>query len=418
MTKLKNGLRVLLVPNKNVDSVETMILFRVGSRCEDPKYGGISHFLEHVFFKGTKKWPDKKDISLVIDNVGGVMNAFTSFEYTGYYIKVAKQHIEMINDVLSDMMINPLFKQDEIERERGVIKEEIKMYEDDPSSYVAQVYTSVLYGQQGLGRDIAGTFETVDRINRPELLKYKNNYYSVANGLLLVLGNYDEKKIMSMLNKYWGKLPQGKKSNFEKTDDSQAKPNWQVTYRDIQQANLMVGWRAFPAFHPRHFVAELLSTVLGRGWSSRLYVKVREEMGLCYVIGAGSDTYTDVGNFLVRTGTDPGKAKDALSAIVEEIKLVKSKKVGAKELKKVKEYWKGKMILAMEDIEFLANNVGMQELMFDRVISPEEMMKKIEAVTAEEIQQMAQEVFVTEKMNLAVVGPFKDDSEFKKLMKI
>jgi predicted Zn-dependent peptidase len=191
-----------------------------------------------------------------------------------------------------------------------------------------------------------------------------------------------------------------------------------VVYRDIQQSNLIVGWRAFPAFHPRHFVGELLNVVLGRGWSSRLYIKVREEMGLCYVIGAGSDTYTDVGNFLVRTGTDPGKATQALAAIVDECRMVKEKKVGAKEMKKVKEYWKGKMILAMEDIEFLANNVGMQELMFDKVISPEEMMKKIEEVTAEDIKRLAQEIFVTEKMNLAVVGPFKEDAEFKKLMRV
>jgi len=418
MTKLKNGLRVLLVPNKHVDSVETVVLFRVGSRCEDPKYAGISHFLEHMFFKGTKKRPTKGDITLEIDNVGGILNAFTSFEYTGYHVKVAKQHIDMANDVLSDMILYSKFVQAELDRERGVIKEEIKMYEDDPGSYVAQTYTSVLYGEQGLGRDIAGTFETVDNINRAQMVKYKEDYYSVANGLLAVVGNYDEKKILPLLNKYWGSLPAGKPSKFVKTDDNQSKPAVKVVYRDIQQANIILGWRSFPAFHPHHFVAELLSVVLGKGMSSRLFMKVREELGLCYVIGAGSDTYTDVGNFLVRTGTDPGKAGEALKMIVEECKQLKTKQVGLKEMKKIKEYWKGKMVLAMENIEFLANNVGMQELMFEKVISPEQMMVKIDEVTAGDIHALANEIFVTEKMNLAVVGPFKEDEGFKKLMKI
>ena len=201
LTKLKNGMRVLLVPNKHVDSVNVSIFFRVGSRCEEENIAGISHFLEHMFFKGTKKRPKAKNISEAVDSVGGQMNAFTSYEYTGYWIKVAKRHTELAVDVLSDMMIGSKFVQKELDQERNVIKEEMKMYEDNPDYYIWRVWNKVLYGEQGLGRDISGTREALDNVNHSEMVDYRNNYYSVANGLLVVVGNYTENSMMTMLNK-------------------------------------------------------------------------------------------------------------------------------------------------------------------------------------------------------------------------
>jgi predicted Zn-dependent peptidase len=417
LTKLKNGLRVLLVPNKNVDSVQTMVIFRVGSRCEEPQISGVSHFLEHMFFKGTTNRPTAGDISREVDEVGGYMNAFTGYEFTGYYIKVIKQYQEMAVGLLADMIMNSKFEAAELQREKGVIKEEIKMYQDDPWSFVNYTWNETLYGTQGLGREIAGTFETVDGIDRGAMVDYKDRFYSVANGLLVVVGNYVEKDILQMLNQYWGQLPQGEKSVFVPTNVHQKEKKAVVRYRDIQQANFFLGVRAFPNFHPKYFASSILSIILGQGMSSRLFLKVRERSGLAYRIQSIADSYTDAGALVVQTGTAVVNAEKAITMILHELKAMGTKKVGAKELKKAKENWKGKMIISLEDPEMVADIVGTQELLYHQVMLPAEMIKKMEAVTASEVRDLAAELFVPEKLNLAVVGPYKDAKPFEKILK-
>lgn len=418
ITKLKNGLRVILVPNKHVDSIDVSIMFRVGSRCEREDIAGISHFLEHMFFKGTKKRPKAQNISEAVDSVGGYMNAFTSQEYTGYYIKVAKQYTELAVDVLSDMILNSKFDSKEIARERNVIKEEMKMYEDTPIQYVWNLWNEVLYGKQGLGRDIAGSFKSLDNIDRGSMVGYRDSYYSVANGLMVIVGNFEEKKLMALLNKYWSGIPDGDKSVFGATDDSQKKSSLNLLYRDIQQANFCLGVRAYKSFDPKQYINAVMSIVLGEGMSSRLFLKVRERRGLAYSIWSGADTYTDVGNFVVKTGTDDEKAEKAIKLILEEFDVVKQKLISAKEISKAKNYFKGKMILSLENPEAIASMVGMQTLLHEKVISPDKIMAKIDAVTAEQVRDLAREMFVPEKLNLAIIGPFKNEDKFKKLLKI
>ncbi len=416
LTKLKNGMRVLLVPNKHVESVNVSIFFRVGSRCEDENIAGISHFLEHMFFKGTKKRPKAKFISEAIDSVGGEMNAFTSYEYTGYWIKVAKQHTDLAIDVLSDMIIDSKFLQKELDRERNVIKEEMKMYEDNPDYYIWRVWNKVLYGEQGLGREIAGTREALDNINHPEMIEYRNNYYSVANGLLVVVGNFVETSLMTTLNKYWNKVSKGMRSEYQLASDCQPKPQVELLTKDIQQANMCVGVRSYRSFHPDHFVVNLISVILGRGMSSRLFLRVREKHGLVYTIRAMADNYVDVGNLVVKTGCDANKAEQALKMILEEFKKLTKEKVLKKELDKAKEYWKGTLILSLEDLESVGGMVGMQELLFDKVVTPDQMIKAIDKVTAEDIMRVAKDMFKPEKLNLAVIGPFKNSKKFQTIV--
>lgn len=418
LVKLKSGLRCLLVPNKYIDSVNVSIIFRVGSRCEEENVAGISHFLEHMFFKGTKKRPQAKHISEAVDSVGGTMNAFTSYEYTGYYIKVAKQHVGLAVDVLSDMILNSKFEQKEINRERNVVKEEMKMYEDNPLSYIWRLWNGVLYGEHGLGRDIAGTRQALDNIDHRAMVGYRDSYYSVVNGLLVVVGNFSSEAMVKELDKRWARISAGKKSVFAAVSEKQQEPQLVLLTKDIQQANFCVGVRTYPAFHKNHYITQLLSVVLGQGMSSRLFLKVRERNGLAYSINSSVDNYTDVGNLVVKTGTDADKALKALAMILAEMKKITEEKVGAKELNKAKEYWKGNLVLSLEYAESLANMVGIQELLFDKVIEPKAMMKKIDAVTATDIQRVAQDIFQSSKLNLAVIGPYKSSAKFKQILKI
>ncbi|HPH78814.1 MAG TPA: pitrilysin family protein [bacterium] len=415
--KLKNGMKVLLVPNKNVDSVDVSVFFRVGSRCEEPQLSGISHFLEHMFFKGTKKRPETKMISEAVDGVGGDMNAFTSYEYTGYYIKVASTNVEVAVDVLADMILNSKFDPKELNRERNVIKEEIKMYDDNPSALVWRLWNQVLYGEQGLGRDVAGVFETVDNVDAKKMIEYRDKYYSIKNALLVVVGNFAEKKMMEMLNKYWKNISIGEMSIFAKTDEQQATPQLRLIKKDINQANFCVGVRTYNSLHQDHFVCQVLSVILGQGMSSRLFINVRERKGLAYSIHANTDHYTDVGNLMVKTGTDIDSVYDALKLILKEFSRLKKEPVEAVELKKAKEYWKGRMILSLEQPETIANIIGMQELIYDKVLTPDEMIKAIEKVSAKDIMRVANDIFANDKLNLAVVGPFGDDEKFRKILK-
>ncbi len=416
--KLKNGMRVLLVNNKSIDSVNVSVFFRVGSRCEAEDLGGISHFLEHMFFKGTKKRPEAKLISEEIDSVGGEVNAFTSYEYTGYYIKVAKQHLQTAVDVLSDMMIGSKFETKEINRERNVIVEEKKMYEDTPQAYIWRLWNTVLYNNHGLGRDIVGSYKSIDNIDRKNMLEYRDKYYSVNNGLIVVVGNFSESKLMEMLNKYWKNISKGDHSEYSKVEISQTAPELLMHKKDTSQGNFCVGVRTYKSFHKDHYVCNLIATILGQGMSSRLFLNVREKRGLAYSVSASVDTYTDVGNIVVKTGTDVGKAKDAVKIILQEFKKMKTTKVPAKELKKAKEYWKGKMILSLEHPETLASMSGMQELMYNKIVSPEKMMKEIDKVTIEDILRVSKDIFVSDRLNMAIIGPYKNEKKFEKILKI
>ncbi|MBU0647867.1 insulinase family protein [Patescibacteria group bacterium] len=416
--KLRNGLRVLLVPNKYVDSVNISVLYRVGSRCEEESVAGMSHFLEHMFFKGTKKRPKASDISVAVDSVGGQMNAFTSYEYTGYYIKVAKKYFELASDVLSDMMLNSSFRQKELEKERMVIKEEMKMYEDNPLAYIWRAWNKVLYQGHGLGRDISGTRQALDSIDHEKMLRYRDNYYSISNALLVVVGNYSETKIIQALEKNWAKISKGKKSYYGKYDHEQQEPQIELLYKDIQQANFCVGFKTYETFHPDHFITKLISVILGQGMSSRLFLKVRERKGLAYSVSSMTDNYTDVGNLVVKTGTDVDKASKALGIIIKEFVRLKKEKVNRKELQKAKEYWKGNLIISMEDNENLANLIGMQELLFDKIYTPKQMMDKIDAVNEKDIIRVANDIFVNERLNLAMIGPYKNMKKFDSLLSV
>jgi predicted Zn-dependent peptidase len=417
LTTLPNKLRLYTVPMDSVKSVTVLFLFGVGSRYEKKELNGISHFLEHMFFKGTKKRPSAFEISSLIEGIGGEFNAFTSKEYTGYYVKAASKHTELIFDVLTDMQTNSLFKEEEIEKERGVILEEINMYEDLPMRRIGDVYDSLLYGDQSLGWRTIGTKETVKNIQRDDFLRYIMSYYVPNNMVVGVAGDITQDGIEKLTTNYLGHMSDQKIAPYLPLIEKQEKPNVLVYHKKSDQAHLDIGVRAFSLNHPDRPVLEVMSTILGGGMSSRLFIEVREKRGLAYYIRSNADMNTDSGTFVTQAGVDITKIDDAVKVILEEYNRISST-VTDQELTKAKEHIKGRLILELEDSQAVANLYAGQAILENNVKTPEEIMKEIDAVSKDDIVRVAKKIFVNSTLNLAVIGPFEDSERFEKILKI
>lgn len=415
---LKSGLRVILYPMVNTKAVTFLVLINTGSRYEEKQRNGISHFLEHTFFKGTKKRPTTLAIAKELDKVGGVYNAFTGKEVMGFWVKIAAKHFSIAADVLSDMLFNPLFDPKELEKEKKVIFEEINMIEDDPQRYVADLWEKLLYGDQPIGWLIPGSKETVASVSRDDILSYFQKQFTAESAIVVLAGGFEKEKVCCEAEKFFDKFPKGKIPEKKTTKEEQRKPEILLHFKETEQTHLCLGVRAFNLFSPKRYILEVLSGILGGSMSSRLPVEVRQKRSLSYYVTAFLGQYTDSGYLVTQAGVDNRRIEEAIKIILQEYRKLKTIKVPTPELKKVKENIKGRMALALETSDAWASYLGEQEILEKQILTPEEECAKIDKVSQEEILQAAKEIFRPEKLNLALIGPFKEKEKFLKILTI
>jgi predicted Zn-dependent peptidase len=413
---LDNGLRVILAPQEHSLATTLLVLVEAGSKYESKEINGISHFLEHMCFKGTEKRPRAIDISSELDAIGAAYNAFTSQEYTGYFAKAESRHWDIIIDLVSDIYINQIFAEEEIDKERGVIIEEINMYEDLPMRRVQDLFVSLLYGDQPAGWDIAGRKEVIQSLNRSDFLDYRKKHYLAQSTVVIVAGKFDEKTVLKDIEKCFVNIRSGEKVDKLPTLEKQSEPRVFVRHKETDQTHLILGARAFHIFDPRKYALEVLSDILGGGMSSRLFQKIREEMGAAYYVRASNDLFSDHGYFETAVGVDHKKIDLVIEVILQEFRNLSKELVSPKELERAKEHLIGGLMLGLETSDALAGFYGGQEIITKELISPEDYAEKIRAVKAEEILSLAQELFQNNKLNLAIIGPFSDTERFKKIL--
>lgn len=358
------------------------------------------------------------DIWSELDNMGGISNAFTSFEYTGYYAKVRPNHLENALDLLSDIYINQLFDPGEIEREKGVIIEEINMTNDDPPRKVWDEFINLLYGDQPAGWDIAGPKENIKKMTREDLIKYHDANYVAESTLVVIAGKFDELKIIEDVKKYFANISRNLKAGKVKVAEHQEKPEVRVIFKETDQTHLIMGIRAFDIFDERKYALEVLADILGGGFSSRLFQKIRVQMSAAYYVGSDASLFTDHGFLGISAGLDNQKVDDVLRVILEELERLVRELVTEEELKRAKEHLTGQLILSLETSNQLAGFFGSQEILEHKIITPEELVAKIQAVTSEQIKEVAKEIMENKNLNLALIGPFKEKERFEKILKL
>lgn len=417
-TTLKNGLRIITVPQKNTQAVTVLVLVGTGSKYEKKEINGISHFLEHMFFKGTRKRPGAIDVVEPLDRVGGIYNAFTGEEYTGYFAKVDKGHLNLALDWVSDIYFNSSLPQKEVEKEKGVIIQEINMYQDHPMSYVGILWSKLLYGNQPAGWPVAGTKESVSGISRENLLSYMKKQYVALNTVVCVSGNVEAAGTTGKVKKYFSKIKALTPFKKPQVFETQIRPECLLMEKETDQTHLCLGVRAYNIFHPKRYVQELLGIILGGMMSSRLFMEIRDKLGLAYYVSTSSPADQDTGELVTQAGIHNQKVEKGITAILKEYKKIRDKRVPEKELKKAKDHLKGKMALLLESSDAMASFCGMQELLENKILTPKEIYQEIDKVSQSDIQKLAQDIFQPQKLNLAVIGPFKDKNKFQKLLKI
>lgn len=412
LTVLPGGLRALTVPMPAMRSMTLLALVRTGSRYEDRPNNGISHFMEHMFFKGAERYPDTMAVAGAIDGAGGSFNAFTGEEIVGYFVKISASRMEIAYDVISDMMINAKFDEKEIRRESGVIVEEIRMHHDDPMGQVSQDFHRVMFGDQPLGWDIAGTEERVLAMTRESFLDHHRKFYHGANCVISAAGAVSPAEHEALCQKYFS-FAGGGSPAVPPPFLPQATDRVFFRERATEQAHFIFGFPACPAEHPDETPLKVAGVILGGSMSSRLFYQIRERRGLAYYINAGFATYQDVGLFQVSSGVNLDKIGDALKYALEEVRKMKDEPVTEKELARAKENIKGHTDLALEDSRRVASLYGMRELLYNRIKTPEMLAAEIDAVTAEQIQAASKKYFSDEAVKMAVVGPYKAGVEWE-----
>ena len=405
---LPTGLRLVTIPIPENPSVTVLVMVAAGSKYETKDISGISHFLEHMVFKGTPRRPSASDISRELDAIGAQYNAFTSQEFTGYYAKADAKHLDRVLDVVADMCQNPLFEESEIAKERGVIIEELRMYRDLPQHRVHNVLNSLLYGDQPAGWEVIGTEETIKSFTRQSFLDYRSQHYVASATTVVVAGNFDEKSLKEDVEQAFGQISTATKSPKLAVVENQTSPAVRVEAKDTDQTHLVLAVRTFPIFDPRVPTMQVLSAILGGGMSSRLFSKMRDELGICYYIRAAHDPATDHGTLTIAAGVDNSRVVEGLRGILGECRRLKDELVPAAELQKAKDYLSGTTMLELETSDAQAEFVGLQEILKNQIESPQDLIAKISKVTAADIQALAREVFVDSGLNLALIGRSKE----------
>ncbi|MFC1662693.1 M16 family metallopeptidase [Patescibacteria group bacterium] len=417
ITTLADGTHMILAPRHETEAVTLLVLFGVGSRYEQKQVNGISHFLEHLMFKGTKRRPNTLDIARELDGVGAEYNAFTAKDHTGYYIKVDARHLDMAIDIMSDILNNSIFDPVEIERERHVIVEEINMYEDNPIMYMDDLFELTLFGTHPLGRLISGPRETVLKIKRPHIVNYRKTYYKPANTAIVLSGRFPEKNMVKKISRAFIKnKARGTGPKYPAFKKYYGTPRVSFLKRKTEQVQLALGFPG-PAIDDKAiYPIMLLTTILGGNMSSRLFIKIRERLGLCYFIKADQGPYQDAGSISIRAGLARTKIDQAISHIWEELEKIITKPVTASELYRAKEFLSGKLMLSLEDSEAVANWLGKQYLLAGKLESAEQKLKKLKAVSREDILTYARRYIKKKNMALAIIGPDGSKKHYQNLI--
>ncbi len=412
---LENGLKVLAIPLKERKSISIGIWAHVGARNETPKFGGVSHFLEHIVFKGTTS-RTATQIKESIEGVGGSMNAFTSEECTCFLAKTTRRHFERVFDTLSDMTLNAILDPKDIEKERTVILEEIKMTQDQPSQLVDELLSEIVWKDHVLGRPIAGTLETVSRLTREEIKKYRDDFYTPHNLTVVAAGDIDSAALAEAAKKHFVSQAPKNEKLFEKFVRTQEKPSLRFFPKKTEQTHLALSLHALPKDHPDEPVVDLINVILGGNMSSRLFNEVREERGLAYDIGSFVRRYQETGAFVVSAGVDHQKAKETLRVVLAELERMTQEPVKADELERAQEFYLGQFELGLENSSSQMLWNGENLMTHGALKDPEEIIRGIRNATREDILRVSQEIFKTSSLNLALVGPNHSEKEYLPLL--
>ncbi|MDE2802912.1 MAG: pitrilysin family protein [Chloroflexota bacterium] len=412
---LSNGLRIITSAMPHTRSVTLGFLVGGGSRYESDPEAGAFHFVEHLCFKGTPSRPTPRIVSETMDRVGGLMNATTAREVTTYWCKVARPHFDIAADLIVDMVRNPLFDPNELEKERGVILEELAASRDHPDSRAGLLIDQTMWPDQPLGRDVGGTAESVKALTRDAMLRLVNHQYVPSNAVISVAGNIDHDEIVAWFERSMGDWPVGEPLDLYPAVLDQQAPRVNVELRKSEQAHICLGFHGVPSEHPQRYAYDMLSSVLGEGMSSRLFLELREERGLAYEAHSSTAHYRDAGAMEVYAAVDPRNAALALETILAELAKLKDG-VPEDELHKAKEYAKGRMLMRMEDTRNVALWLGSQRLMRERVMNVDDVVARVDAVSPEDLQLAAREMLVPQNLNLAIVGPFRNPARIQRLV--
>lgn len=415
---LKNGMRIIVVPMKDTNTVTVMSLVSAGSKYETKFNNGISHFLEHMCFKGTTNRPTSMDINRELDGLGAQSNAFTSEEFTGYYAKAEAKHLNQMVDIISDMYLNPIFPKIELEKEKGVILQEISMYEDLPQRQVGKLMMKLLYGDQPAGMAVLGPSENIKKMKRQDFVNYRAKHYVARATMLVVSGKCDPEKVFKLAEKAFKDISKGSKNPKKKVVEVQKIPQVLLQSKATDQTHMILGFRAFGAKDKRSSTLSVLSGVLGAGMSSRLFHKLREEMGVCYYVKTAADEYTDHGILEIRTGVDRQRVLEVIKVLLVECHKLKTELVSDAELRKVKDFLIGNLYLALETSDSFAEFYGIQEIIKGDAKTADEIKTEIEKVTAKDILKLANQIIINEGLNLAIIGQNLNKKTLQKILKL
>lgn len=415
---LKNGLRVVFVDTQTFPTITTLLLIGAGSRYENKVNNGIAHFFEHMPYKGSAKYPNSFVISSTIEGLGGIFNAFTAKDHTGYWVKATSEHFSTVIDILADVLLHPLLVPEEIEREKGVIVEEINMYEDTPAERVGELFEQLLYKNNPLGYDILGTKETVTSFTRDTFTSYMSRFYHPKNVVLVVAGGLkyngfkkdeDYAGYVSLIEEKFGAWNGESAAEYKPVQELQTEPQFILKSKKTEQAHFCLGYRTFSFFDNRKYVLSVLSAILGGGMSSRLFNEVREKRGLCYYISTGRQLYHDVGNMVTQAGVvnNIEKVHESVKVTLAEHKKLAEGEATAEELKNAKELIKGRLLLSLEKSENVASFFGNELILRNEVDSVQNVIEEVEKVTLEQVTALAKDTFKPEKLNFSLIGPFE-----------
>lgn len=423
---LPNGLPIILIDTKAFPTLTTLLLVGAGSRYENLQNNGIAHFFEHMAFKGSRKYPNSFAIASLIEGLGGVFNAFTSKDSTGYWIKATTENFPTVIDVLSDMVLHPLLLEEEINREKGVITEEINLYEDTPYRKVGEQFESLLYDGNPLGYDITGTKKTVTSFSRQTFTEYISELYRPNNAVLVVAGGFskpsqggiDTPMVMSLIEEKFSAWKMGGKVVPEPMIEQQEDPQLLIKFKKTEQAHFCLGFRAFSFNDKRKYALSVLATIIGGGMSSRLFMELRERRGLCYYTSTGRELYQDVGNIVTQAGVTNNldKVKESIDVILKEHRKIATGEINKDELENTKELLKGRLLISMEDSSHLASYAGSRKLLQNSEETPQESIKRISNITREEVVDLAKTLFNPSNLNFTIIGPFRKKSDFSSLL--
>lgn len=412
-----SGLRLVVVPMESTKTATVLVMVGTGSKYEAKNINGISHFLEHMMFKGTEKRPDKLDIARELDGIGAAYNAATSKENTWYYAKASVKKIDTVMDVIFDIFLNSKMDEKEVVLERGVIVEELNMYRDTPQRHIYDLFEKLLYGNQPAGWDIGGNNETVMSMKRDKLLDYFNTHYVASKTVVTVAGNVDPENIKDKVATYFKDVRRGDIFDKLAVVEKQSEPQILVHSKKTDQTNFILGTRAYDKYNDKKYPLGIMSVVLGGGMSSRLFSEVRDKRGLAYDIHAGVETYTDSGFFMVKAGVSNSKAIEALEVVMAELRKVKKEGITPEELQRAKDQIEGSMALGLEHSDAIAETYAESLIFHNKVLTPEEELDKMKKVTLDQVLEVASEIFDDKKLDLSLIGPFEKEDEFKEILK-